>query len=344
MIRVILNGLGAVGQDAGRLILEKPYLECVGAVDIDPAKAGKDLGDILGVGRKLGIKVSASLDAVVAQGGADIVLDSTHSFMKDTQDLIFTSVRGGLNFVSSCEELGYPAAENPGLAHEIDELAKSHSVTVLGTGTNPGFIQDLVPLVFLGCCSKVKSITARRLNECSALGAATLRQFAIGATREDFDRQVADGSLISHVGHPHSMMMIADALGWKITDTRRTLRGWVSGTRRQGAFFTVEPGRICNVETVTTGYRDSGEKVMTFSITMLFAPTAEAKKEDAENGLKQGDFLVIEGEPNIEVNMSGLDRAVSMTGARLVNSLPFVVQARPGLLSQKDFPPFAPVE
>ena len=126
--------------------------------------------------------------------------------------------------------------------------------------------------------------------------------------------------------------------------TRRTLRGWVSGTRRQGAFFTVEPGRICNVETVTTGYRDSGEKAMTFSITMLFAPTAEAKKEDAENGLKQGDFLVIEGEPNIEVNVSGLDRAVSMTGARLVNSLPFVVQARPGLLSQKDFPPFAPVE
>ena len=83
---------------------------------------------------------------------------------------------------------------------------------------------------------------------------------------------------------------------------------------------------------------------MTFSITMLFAPTTEAKKEDAENGLKQGDFLVIEGEPNIEVNVSGLDRAVSMTGARLVNSLPFVVQARPGLLSQKDFPPFAPVE
>ena len=346
MIKVILNGLGAVGQNAGRLVVKRPYLECVAAVDIDSAKIGKDLGEVLGLDRKLGVKVSSSIDSVIAQTSADIVFDATCSLLKEIQKILFTSIKAGLNFVSICEELGYPAAGHPELAHEIDELAKSHSVTVLGTGINPGFIQDLVPLFFTGPCEEVKSITEMRAANTAGIGATALSHaFCVGESPEEFERRLAAGTLIAHTGHPEQIMMIADALGWKIADIRREkVKSWVSKTRRQGAFITVEPSSICSVEMVTTGYRENGAKAITLGFTLLFEPSAEAVKEDAENGLKQGDFLSIEGEPNIEAEVKGITNAVLVTAAHAVNAIPYVVQARPGLLTQKDFPPFAPVE
>lgn len=67
-------------------------------------------------------------------------------------------------------------------------------------------------------------------------------------------------------------------------------------------------------------------------------------KEDAKHGLEQADFHTIEGEPNIEVSIKGLSFSALVTAAHAVNAIPYVVQAGPGLLSQKDLPPFAPVE
>ena len=345
MIRVILHGMGGVGQYIARMVLERPYLQCVGAVvHSDKAKIGKDLGEVLGFDKKVGVKVTVSLKDVIAATNADIVVDSSLSFVVAIKEPLFTSIKAGLNFVSICEELAYPWVNQPKLGHEIDELAKSHSVTVLGTGINPGFIQDVVPLTFAGACQKVRTITERRCNQCSEVGVPLLKAFAIGESIDVFNKQAADGKLTAHVGHQEQIMMIADAIGWKITDIKRELKAWVSKTQRRGKFLTVEPGQVCNVQTVTTGYRGNGDAAITLDFTMSFAPTDEFLKEDAEKGIKPGDFLSIEGMPNVEVEIKGLEHAALVTAARCVNAIPYVVQARPGLLSPKDFPPFVPIE
>ena len=345
MIRVILNGLGGVGQYAGRMVAKRPYLEIVGAVvHSDKAKIGKDVGEVQGLNKKLGVKVSTSLSEVIQSTKADVVLDCSLSFVKDIKESLFTSIRAGLNFVSACEELAYPWVGDAKLAHEIDETAKSHSVTVLGTGINPGFIQDFLPLTFAGACENVTKIIERRTNQCGELGVHVLKQFAIGESLEEFNRQVADDSLVAHTGHPEQVMMIADAMGWKITDIRRKLKGWVSKICRPGEYLTVEPNQVCNVRTETIGYRENGEEAIILDFTMSFAPTEEAVRENTEQGIKQGDILIIQGNPNIEVEIRGLAQAALVTAARCVNAIPYVVQAKPGLLSQKDFPPFAPIE
>mgnify|MGYP001335301739 CR=1 FL=1 len=345
MIKVILHGLGGVGQYAGRMMAERPYIEIVGAVvHTDKAKIGKDVGEVLGLNKKLGVIVSNSLEDVIAKTSADIVLDSTVSFVEDLKGPLFTCIKSGLNFVSACEELAYPWVSQAKLAHEIDELAKSHSVTVLGTGINPGFLQDLVPLTFAGACAKVTKITERRCNQCSDLGNHVLQQFDLGEKIEVFDKHAADGSLVAHTGHPEQIKMMADAMGWEITDIKRELKAWISKSKRVGKYATIEPGQVSNVQTVTTGYKSNGKPAIVLDFTMTFAPTEESRKEDAEKGLQPGDILTIDGEPNIDITIKGLTSAGLVTAARVANAVPYVVQAKPGLLSQKDFPVFVPIE
>jgi len=344
MIRVILHGLGGVGQQIARLVVDRRYVECVGAVTGRSEDWGKDLGEVLGLGKNLGIEIRSSLMDIIEQTKADVVLDATRSLVEDIQEYIFASVKAGMNFVSVCEALAYPWADSPGLAHEIDKLAKGYSVTVLGTGINPGFIGDLVPLIFTAPCRKIKSITSIRTTNAEGLGASALGPFAIGENVEEFEKRLAEGALKGFTGHREEIMEIADALGWRISNIERKVEPQVSKSERNGRFFSIDAGKVCGVRTETTGFKEDGSKGIILTLVVVFQPTPEAVKEDAELGLKVGDFLTIEAEPTLEIEIKGFSNAASLTANHAVNSLPYVVNARPGLLSPKDFPPFAPRE
>lgn len=342
MIRVVLHGLGGVGQKIAKLVIEKPFLECVGAVTASSEDWGKDLGELLGLGKKLGIEVGSSLSEIIEATKADVVLDATKSLVPDIQDYIFTSIRAGLNFVSVCEELAYPWVDSPQIAKEIDELAKGYSITVFGTGINPGFIGDLVPLMFTAPCKKVNRIITNRTTNAAGLGASALGPFAIGESEEEFKKRLAEGTLKGFTGHREIISELADALGWKIVNIERKVEPQVSRIQRQGKFFTIEAGKVCGVKTETSGFRDDGEMVITLTLMVVFQPTEEASKEDAKLGFKAGDFITIDGDPKLSIEVKGFSDAAQLTANHAVNSIPYVIQARPGLLSPKDFPPFAP--
>lgn len=342
MIRVILHGLGGVGQKIAKLVVEKPFLECVGAVTANSEDWGKDLGELLGLGKKLGIEVSSSLSEKIEATKADAVLDATKSLVKDIQDYIFTSIRAGLNFVSVCEELAYPWVDSPQIAKEIDELAKGYSVTVFGTGINPGFIGDLVPLMFTAPCKNVNRIISNRTTNAAGLGASAVGPFAIGESEEEFKKRLAEGTLKGFTGHREIIRELADALGWKIANIERKVEPQVSTIQRRGQFFTIESGKVCGVKTETSGFRDDGEMVITLTLMVVFQPTEEASKEDAKLGFKAGDFITIDGDPKLAIEVKGFSDAAQLTANHAVNSIPYVIHARPGLLSPKDFPPFAP--
>jgi len=105
-VKVVLYGVGEMGKRIGLLLLKKEGVEIVGAVG---RRRGvrQDLGEVLGLDKKLGIRVSDDLDAVLSKAKSDIVVNSTTSFLKEVYPQIATAVKHGVNMVSTCEELSY---------------------------------------------------------------------------------------------------------------------------------------------------------------------------------------------------------------------------------------------
>ena len=342
MIRTIINGLGGVGQKIARNIIDKKSLEIIGAVTARSEDLGRDLGDVLGTNQKLGIEVTSSLDDLLDRHKADAVIDATFSNVENIKEFLFTSVKAGCNFISVCEELSYPWGNAPGLCHEIDELAKAHSVTVLGTGINPGFFGDLIPLAFTAPCKKVNAISFIRTTNASGLGPSALDPFAIGKSVQEFESRLEKGTLKGFTGHRECIMEIADTLVWRISDIRRTIEPQVTTCNRQGPFFKIESGQVCGVKQETVAINDNGENVISLVLRVVFQSDETSIAEDSQLGYKAGNFINIDGEPGLEVEIQGLSDAAGVTAIITVNSVPYVVNARPGFLSPRDFPPFTP--
>ena len=133
--RVIQYGLGPIGCACARLIDERESLQLVGAVDIDPAKVGKDAGEVIGLDRPLGIEIQAKLAEVGADAG--VVVHTTNSYFDQFTDQVLEILGAGFDIVSTSEELSFPWTDHGSEAAVVDEAAKRAGKTVLGTGVNP---------------------------------------------------------------------------------------------------------------------------------------------------------------------------------------------------------------
>jgi len=148
-VRVIVYGVGAMGSGMVRMMLDKQWIEIVGAIGHSKTKIGKDLGEVAGVGRKLGSVISD--DSVLSEVKADMVLHATSFPASDMEFQIIKAVKGKANVITLTDSrLAYPWLHWPQLARRIDEAAKENGVTVLSTGISPGFMGDLVPIMFSG--------------------------------------------------------------------------------------------------------------------------------------------------------------------------------------------------
>src|SRR5207245_8728309 len=117
------------------LVLTKPWVKLITAVDIDPKKAGKDLGEVIGLGKEVGVKVTPEL-----QGKPDVVCHSTGSRLREVASQLKELLGRGCHVVSTCEELSFPLDQQ--IRADLQQTARSHNVTLLGTGVNPGFVMD----------------------------------------------------------------------------------------------------------------------------------------------------------------------------------------------------------
>ena len=184
-LRVLLWGLGAMGSGMARILLEKEGVEIVAAVAQTSAKAGKDLGEVLGVEKRTGVTVTNDIGNAL-NTKPDVVLLNTASFVKEVFPQIKLILERGSNVITIAEEMAYPWASEPGLSDEIDRLAKAAGKTVLGTGINPGFILDTLVIALTGICAEVKHIHAKRVNNLAPFGPTVMRTQGVGTTPEGF--------------------------------------------------------------------------------------------------------------------------------------------------------------
>lgn len=318
-IRVIQYGLGPIGSAMARHVVERPGLELVGGVDIDPAKIGQDVGEAIGLGRPLGFVVTEKL----TQTQADVVLHTTSSYFDQFKDQIIEILEAGLDIVSTAEELSFPWLAHPQEAAEIDAMARRVGKTVLGTGVNPGFIMDALPLTLTAICQRVDHISVTRVINASTRRGPFQAKIGAGLTVDEFEARMAAGRM-GHVGLPESVGMVFHTLGKELTRYESGVEPVVAEQLVKTEHFEVPPGQVKGLKQVARGYSDRSEFVTLTFIAAL----------DAEN---EGDTIQITGKPDLEVKLRGTNGDIA-TVAIAVNAIRRVKQAAPGLVTMRDLP------
>ena len=325
-IKILCYGVGVVGGLIAKSLLEKEGVEIVGAVDVAKNKVGKDLGDVLGLRKKIGVTVSGNLDSLPRGVKADVAVHATSSYLKDTCSQIASLVEHGSNVVSTCEELSYPFVSEPVLAMQIDMLAKKHDVTVLGTGINPGFLMDTLVITLTAPCQKVDSIHARRVMDAATRRLPFQKKIGAGLSRKEFEQKIRHRQITGHVGLEQSIEMIAGALAWKLdTVVIEPVEPVVAAKSVQSKDIKVRVGNVAGLRQKAKGIMDGKE-----AIVLDFQAYIGAKKEY--------DSITIKGVPEINQRISPCVHGDLATIAMIVNAIPKVINAPAGLLTMKDLP------
>jgi 2,4-diaminopentanoate dehydrogenase len=322
-IRVIHYGLGPIGLATAKMILKKQDMEIVGAVDIAKDVVGKDLGEIMGV-QPLGIHVTDDAERLFATTTADVVIHTAGSRLKQVIEQIETILRGGKNIVSSSEELLFPTPENTEAAAKIDKLAREKGVTVLGTGVNPGFVMDALPLTMTGVCEKVREVHVERVVDAGTRRYPLQRKVGAGMTPELFRQKVAEKAM-GHVGLRESLYLIADRLHLVLDDIRETVEPMIAEKPLKTDYFELKPGDVAGIKNLGEGFRE-GKKIITLDLRMYIGA------EDPHDSIR------IIGNPGLNLRIEGGVAGDQATAAILMNSISAVVAAAPGLVTVKDLP------
>ncbi len=332
-VKVVLYGVGAVGSSIAKFLQEKEGVNIVGAIDIAEGKVGKDLGEILGSNRNLGVKVSDDADSVLLKAKADIAVHATSSFFKNTHAQITSIVKHGVNVVSTCEELSHPYFTEPKLAMELDLLAKKHNVTVLGTGINPGFLMDTLVISLTAVCQKIERIRAARVINAATRRLPFQKKIGVGLTVKEFKRRIENNQITGHVGLEQSLAMIADALAWELDGIiAESAEPVVAKKPVHSAIVKVRAGEVAGLKQKAKGILKNKEIII-----LDFEAYIGAEQEY--------DAVTIEGVPNINQMIQPCVHGDIGTAAMVCNSIPKVINAPAGLLTMKDLPvPSATVE
>lgn len=329
-VKVILWGLGAMGGGIGKMLTKKKGVDIVGAIDIGD-KIGKSLYDVVpGIerGDREDVIVGTPED-VIKEGAADIVVVCTNSFTKDVFDKLVFVMEKGINVITSAEEMAYPQAQEPELAKKLDEIGKAHGVTCLGTGINPGLIMDLLVILWTGACERVDHIVSRRVNSLSPFGPAVMEEQGIGMEVDEFNRRKAEGTMAGHVGFAESVGMIADALGWELEKFEQDMDPIVTDVDRKSPYGFAAKGQVAGVAMKGWGTIDGEVKIEMDHPQQI---------EPEQVGITTGDYVEIKGVPPVNMaNTPEIEGGIG-TMAMIMNTIPHVINARPGLKTMIDIP------
>src|SRR3954470_12092622 len=284
-IRVMHFGLGPIGAAIAKQVAARPGFKIVGAVDIDPAKADRDLGDVIGLPKRLGVKVLGDAAKALKASKPDVVVLCTSSSIKKVLPQIEAILKYKTPIVSTTEELSYPGYTHIRQARQVHALAKKAKVAVLGTGVNPGFAMDTLPIMLTAACERVERVTVHRVQDARMRRLPFQQKIGAGLTTEQFQRKLEDGS-VRHVGMTESIAMIADALGWSLDRITDDIVPKIASVTISSEFLAVDPGYVCGIIQDGVGYRGGKPVIRLHMEAFLGAPDSY-------------DSIEIEGSPRI---------------------------------------------
>ena len=271
------------------------------------------------------IRVQDATDEALLAASPDVVVHCTGSSLGAVMPQLRQIVNAGAAIVSSCEELMFPWRRQPDQAAEIDGFAKTAGVSILGTGVNPGFAMDLLPLVLSEVAARVNGVRVTRVVNASLRRGPLQRKIGAGLSAEEFRQRVEAGTL-GHVGLPESLDMLAAGLGWKLGEREEVLEPVLATEQVVTDFVDVPAGAVAGIHQVTRATSDDGCEIR-LELNMYVGAT------------NPRDEIKLDGDPPLHLIVQGGIFGDTATAAILANAIPAVHVAAPGLRTMLDMPP-----
>jgi hypothetical protein len=350
--RVVVWSTGGIGSIAIRAITQRPDLDLVGVWVHSPDKDGRDAGELAN-GEPIGLAATGDADALIALA-PDCVVYAASGPERDALAIpdYVTLLNAGINVVTtSTTRLVNPQAYEP--AEWRDQLvtaAKQGQVSLYASGIEPGFAADYLPLVLSTQSSQIEKIHAYEMGLYDDYGVPEIMSDALG-----FGRPLSYQPWISLPGAiagewQGQLRLVADALGVELDEVRETFDRAVTERTLEVAMGTVEAGTCGALRMQAIGVVDGRDAIVIEHVTRLAHDVAP----DWPRGVGDLSYrVVITGEPDLDCTMAATLRdpgragipdmtsgagAMVATAMRVVNSVPYVVAAPPGLLSSVDLP------
>src|SRR5687767_8888382 len=321
-IRVLIVGLGPIGASVARQIVARKGFQLVGAVDIDPEKVGRDAAEVIGLERALRVKVTGDIGKTIKSTRPDVAVLCTSSSLRSVVPEFEQVLKHRVPIVTTTEEAAYPSRANRRLAKRIDEAARKAKVAVLGTGVNPGFTMDALPIALTAVCERVDSIEVLRVQDARIRRLPFQQKIGAGLTREQFEHRVAGGT-VRHVGFTESIQMIADAMSWKLDRVTDEIEPKLADADVASDLLSVRAGQVCGLIQRGTGYVAGEPRIRLRLEAYLGAPESY-------------ESVLIEGSPRIHSRIAGGVHGDIATASMAVNSIPAVIDAAPGFRTMRD--------
>ncbi len=329
-VKVILFGMGSVGRAALRLALSRRWLHPVGAVIGASAstrqriESGEHPADL---------RLSTDADLLLDQLRPEVALIATRSPIADVKDDIIRCVERGVSVVTSSEELAYPDVADPSAAREIEAACRAGRAAVVATGINPGFVFDVLPVVIAGASWDVQRVSVTRALDCSVFGRTIHRSLGVGYSPAGFEEARRAGVIRGHIGFEESARVIARVLGRDLDRFEENVQPLIAERPYQLAEYVVSPGETAGVVQDATGWV-GGRPWLRFDLSLHVDPESV--------GIQTRDHIRIEGENTLDVTIQPGTQSILTTSALLVNTIPAVLSAPPGLYTAADLLPAAP--
>ena len=339
-VKVVQFGTGKMAKYTMRYVYEKGG-EVVGAIDVNPAVIGKDIGEIIGCENK-NVKVTSFEDAeaMLKEVKPDICVVETMSLIKDLEDPFMLCAKLGINAISTCEEAFFPWNSNPNLTKKIDELAKQTGCTITGSGYQDIYWGQLISSI-AGSTHKITKIKGSSSYNVEDYGIALAKAHGAGLTLEEFDKQVASVDRISDEERQELInsgkylpSYMWNVNGWLCAKLGLTVKSQTQKTVPQTykediesstLGTTVKAGQATGMSAIVTTETEQGITIESECIGKVYAPDEFDKNE-----------WTVEGEPNTTLVINR-PSTVELTCASIVNRIPDVINSKPGYVPTEEF-------
>ncbi len=324
-LRIAHIGLGPIGCAVVKQVAARAGMESVGAIDLDTKKIGKSLGEVVGESTiSPAVIVRPDLSEALRELKPDVAVLCTGSSLPGVWPQIEAILHEGVPLVSTTEELAFPSGPNAHFREKLDVLAKECGVGVVGTGINPGFAMDALPVMLSTACERVEKIRIERVQDAGARRLPFQLKIGAGLSAAEW-QQKADAGTVRHVGLRESIAMIAHALGWELERITDEISPQIATAVVSSPYLCVEVGQVCGMRQDGVGYCNG-------------APVIELHMEAYLGAPSSYEEVQIMGSPAFSMRIEGGLPGDIATAAVVVNAMPKIAAAAPGFHTMLTLP------
>jgi len=344
-IRVAHVGTGNVGRLALAGLVTNPQFELTGLYVSSPEKVGRDAGDLAGVGVDTGIAAVADLDAVLATEPECVVYCAMgDTRLSEAMADVMKILGAGINVVGSSPGLlQYPWGVLPGkYIARVEAAAQRGDSSIFISGVDPGFINDLIPFALAGTCRRIEQVRCMEIADYASYdGAEVMHYMGFGRPLDDKPMLLQPGVL--SIAWGTAIRQLAAGLGIEVDEITESYQREPAPDDFDIAVGRVAKGTLAALQFEIRGMAGGRPAIVIEHITRLRPDLRPDWPQPASGG---GSYRVeITGEPSYAVDIvpsscKGDHNHAAIVGAagRIVNAIPAVIAAPPGIRTTLDLP------